>query len=225
MANAFWWAHLTLVRLFSTEDSLLPLSGVWFWGVGCPLVRTWLLSLVPFFVSTLGSHWRKTLPLPSVLALQVETPVVSAACIPWDTKTVFLSCWYEGPPAGWQISLPQGPALLTPVNGLSGPFALPLSVLGLQHDGTSHRASWGSAGYLPPTLPVPQGISLHPSPILPLVLTSPPWPPTLWQLEPYPPCSHIICIINLWYLQKIKKHYRAWDNNQRRMVALDSGQA
>ena len=95
-----------------------------------------------------------------------------------------------GPPAGWWISLPQGPALATPVDGISRLFALPLSVLGLWHDGTSHRASWGGGGYLPSTSPVPQGTALCPSPFLPLILTSPSWPPTLCQLEPYPSCSH-----------------------------------
>ena len=43
--------------------------------------------------------------------------------------------------AGWQIGLPQSPALVAPLDGLSRLFTPPLSILGLQHVGTFHRAS------------------------------------------------------------------------------------
>ena len=99
---------------------------------------------------------------------------VYAACTPQGTRTVILPCWYEGLPAGQQISLPQGPALVAPFDDLGGPFALPLFILHLWHGKTFCKASLGGGDYLPPTLPVPQGRALHPLPSQFLIPTSPP---------------------------------------------------
>ena len=96
-----------------------------------------------------------TPPLPLILVLQVVIQEAFLACIPQGTRTVILSCWYVGLPAGWQISLPQGPALVASFDDLSKLFALPLFILHLQHDGTSHRASLGSGHYVPPTFSAP----------------------------------------------------------------------
>ena len=191
VASAFGGAFLTLARLLSIKDSLLPLLGVCFLGVRHPLARNLLLSLVSSFVSALGGHQRKTPPPPSILVLPVEIQEVSTACIPPGTKTVILPGWYEGLPAGWQISPPKGPALVTPFNDLSRLFAPPSFVLALWHDRTFCRASLDGGDYLPPTLPVPPGTALHPLPSWLLIQTSPPWLPALWWLEPCPSYSHI----------------------------------
>ena len=80
---------------------------------------------------------------------------VSTACTPQGTRTVIPPCWYEGLPAGWQVSLPQGPVLVAPFDDLGGLFTMPPFVLHLWHDKTSHRASLVSESYPPPTLPAP----------------------------------------------------------------------
>ena len=121
----------------------------------------------------------------------MEIQEISTACIPQGTKTVILPGWYTDLPAGWQISLPQGPVLVTPFDDLSGPFVLPPFILGLQHDGTFCRASLSGGDYLPLNLPVPPGTALHPLPFQLLIPASPPWLLALWWLEPCPSYSHI----------------------------------
>ena len=55
MASAFWWAPLTLARLLSLRIPSSPYQGFSTWGDRHLLVGTLLLSLVPSFVSALGS--------------------------------------------------------------------------------------------------------------------------------------------------------------------------
>ena len=125
-----------------------------------------------FFPSpTPGGLLRRPPPLPLVPALQEETLVASGVCILHSRGFQTPPYWSGALPAGWQMHLPQGPALAGHVSSLGGPYALPLSTLALRHAETSCAVSRGNGDYLPPIWPAPPGIVQHLSVILSLKLT------------------------------------------------------
>ena len=99
---------------------------------------------------TPGSLLRRTPPLPQVLALWEETLIASGICILHSRGIQTPPYWSVALPAGWQIHLPQGPALAGHVSSLSGPYNPPLSALAQRHAETSHAVLQGNGGYLPP---------------------------------------------------------------------------
>ena len=116
MAITFWWAPPTFTRLLSTEDSLLPLSGVWCpggwtsFGWGLAAVSGALLCFHPWQSS-------KEDTTSSISSGSPGGDPGSLCCLytlRYKDFISFLLVW--GLPAGQQISLPQGPALATPVS-------------------------------------------------------------------------------------------------------------